>query len=354
MNRYRSVQLPFAHCSASRPVSLRPGRSLFLAASLFILMSLPQARADGNAPEAGGRWEGVFNYSSNDRPVNTHFSMYLASVTGQDDARHYAIEGTISEPRVDFGPDGQSLLSSTFTGSWNGAGVSFVKKYDYDGHSVEYNGDYNPGSESISGVWNIDGARGTFTLTGVKLVVSPEQVKKFQDQLGDTARRGSAVDAPVTNSATNRTAYNYAQVIDQFDVTGSPRYAVSSANDTYCNIFAWDVTRAMHAEIPHVLDGREIVINEAIDWLGSDAGGKVSGWHRIDARGAQELADSGHPAVATWENTDGGHGHIAVIRPGTVNDSRGDAIAEAGMVIKSATHVDTGFKKTDIRYWYHD
>jgi hypothetical protein len=134
--------------------------------------ALPQARADVRAPEKGSTWPGTLNYSSNDRPINVRFTMYIAEVAATADAHNYNITGTISEPRSDFGPTNQSVLTSTFTGSWNGTHLSFTKSYDYDGHTVEYTGEYDESSGSVSGVWTIGDIHGPFTLTSVKLVGS--------------------------------------------------------------------------------------------------------------------------------------------------------------------------------------
>ena len=58
---------------------------------------------------------------------------------------------------------------------------------------------------------------------------------------------------PVQSDASNRSVAIYNNVINQFAVGVNPRYQPST-NATYCNIFAWDVTRAMNAEIPHWYD----------------------------------------------------------------------------------------------------
>src|SRR5262249_33697365 len=145
------------------------------------------------------------------------------------------------------------------------------------------------------------------------------------------------VDAPVRGDPSNRNASNYSDVINQFAVDTNPRYQPRGGN-TYCNIFAWDVTRAMGAEIPHWVDGngnpagggapgaRELDANGG--HRGLETQGPRSGWREVSAAEAQQRATQGPPAVASWNNP-GGIGHIAVVRPGELTN-RGPAIAQAG------------------------
>ena len=58
--------------------------------------------------------------------------------------------------------------------------------------------------------------------------------------------------ASITSSAGSRSAAQYRKVIDQFNVESNKRY--TPGENTYCNIFIWDVTRAMNAEIPHYIN----------------------------------------------------------------------------------------------------
>jgi putative chitinase len=169
------------------------------------------------------------------------------------------------------------------------------------------------------------------------------------------------VDAPVRGEPTNRTADNYNQVIDQFSVNNNPRYQPRGGN-TYCNIFAWDVTRAMGAEIPHWVDGggnpaavgapgaRELDANGGHRWL--ETKGPSHGWREVSAQEAQNLANQGHPAVASWNNP-GGIGHIAVVRPGEVTD-RGPAIAQAGASNFNNGHVRDSFGNAPVKYFVND
>ncbi len=148
-------------------------------------------------------------------------------------------------------------------------------------------------------------------------------------------RAWEPINAPLQGSSANRNRATYDNVLNQFAVGVNPRYARREGN-TYCNIFVWDATRAMGAEIPHWVDangnhapvgrGRELDANATNQWLNTH-GGRF-GWRAVSAEEAQRLANQGHPTVASWRNP-GGIGHIAMVRPGDIT-SRGPAIAQAG------------------------
>jgi predicted chitinase/murein DD-endopeptidase MepM/ murein hydrolase activator NlpD len=167
------------------------------------------------------------------------------------------------------------------------------------------------------------------------------------------------VDAPLKGDPSNRNAETYADVIDQFAVGSNPRHLPRDGN-TYCNIFAWDVTKAMGAEIPHWVDGagnpmpanqgREMDANAGHLWLQNQ--GPQHGWREVSAQEAQALANQGHPAVASWYNP-GGIGHIAVVRPGELT-SRGPATAQAGGTNFSNGHMRDGFGNAQPRYFVND
>jgi predicted chitinase/LysM repeat protein len=177
---------------------------------------------------------------------------------------------------------------------------------------------------------------------------------------GTTDTRGwIPTTPPLTGSASNRNAANYADVIDQFAVGNNPRYTPREGN-TFCNIFAWDVTKAMGAEVPHWVDGagnptgvgqgRELDANATNQWLNNE--GSRSGWRQVSAQEAQALANQGHPAVASWNNP-GGIGHIAVVRPGEVT-SQGPAIAQAGAHNFNDGHVRDSFGNANVQYFVND
>ena len=154
----------------------------------------------------------------------------------------------------------------------------------------------------------------------------------------------------ITSSIYNRDADLYTQVIRQFSVETNPRYEVNKRghNDTYCNIFVWDVTSAMGAEIPHYYNAqtgepmtykdsgaREMTANRMYNWLHEH--GEEYSWHKVSAQEAQKLANDGHPVVTALYNG-GGHGHVQVVCPsndGRYDEERGVTIAQAGRNLTS-------------------
>ena len=147
-----------------------------------------------------------------------------------------------------------------------------------------------------------------------------------------------------------RSRENYDAVINQFDVENNERYrpyrrknsGEITWSDTYCNIFLWDVTRAMGAEIPHWVDintgepreypnvtnAKELDANGIATWL--DTKGKEYGWREVTAEEAQARANEGKPTVGVWKNPNG-IGHVVVVRPAPDNANSGEVyLAQAG------------------------
>lgn len=151
---------------------------------------------------------------------------------------------------------------------------------------------------------------------------------------------------PLITNTGERSAQNYNAVIDQFNVATNPRYKIRN-NNTYCNIFGWDVTVAMGAELPHWINratnepytydtsksysqnaavARELNANSVADWV-RDYGPNY-GWRPATAQEAQAAANAGKPTIGVWKNT-GGIGHVIVVRPNPTNDGE-IHIAQAG------------------------
>jgi hypothetical protein len=181
-----------------------------------------------------------------------------------------------------------------------------------------------------------------------------------------------AVTPSVVSSPGARSAAMYRHVIDQFNVENNPRYMVNKNgdNDTYCNIFLWDVTRAMNAEIPHYVDpqtleartypdvsgARELNANGIYDWLAQK--GSEYGWARVSAEQAQQYANRGMPVVTAWKNETGAHGHVQVVCPsedGRYDASRGVTIAQAGRRLTSYTPIKSIYSERlkDVVYYAH-
>lgn len=179
--------------------------------------------------------------------------------------------------------------------------------------------------------------------------------------------RHRPVDGAVQSTQQNRSVDLFNRVINQFEVGTNPRYAPVPEIDpmtreqkvdpktkrpvwarTFCNIFVSDVTRAMGAEIPHVVDGEEQRVLGMQTWLANQ--GRQQGWRKVlTSREAQEHASQGRPAVVC------GHGHIAIVRPG--GTPQNPSIAQAGSSRFQQGSVTTGWRGTqipDLEYWIHD
>ena len=160
----------------------------------------------------------------------------------------------------------------------------------------------------------------------------------------------------------------YRAVINQFQVETTERYRPFRDGNTYCNIYVWDVTRAMGAEIPLYTDpetgapryypdikGAKSMGAIAMDqWL-SEHGSKY-GWFEVGAEAAQKHANLGKPAVTTA----GSLGHVQIVCPskdGEYDPIRGVAIAQAGRIVTSYTHISgiygSNSLNSKVRYWIH-
>jgi len=173
-----------------------------------------------------------------------------------------------------------------------------------------------------------------------------------------------SVDAPLTNTSSNRNPAVCSDVINQFAVRVNTRYKANQQGkgETYCNIFVWDVTKAMGAEIPHWVnrDGRSVATGEGseldangiVKWLQQH--GELHGWRSASARETQEAANRGLPAVAVRENP-GEIGHVAVVRPGEYSEEQGPWSAQAGTTNFNEDSLIKGFVTLDrVEYYIHD
>lgn len=179
---------------------------------------------------------------------------------------------------------------------------------------------------------------------------------------------GNPCSPSIVNNVGNRSAAAYNKVIEQFDVENSARYTPYKNGSTYCNIYVWDVTSAMGAQIPHRVDSngdiatsstknvKYMTANAMYNWLGEK--GKEYGWKEVSAEEAQKYANLGCPAVAAWKNPKG-HGHIQMVVPskdGQYNEDKGVAISQAGSKVIEygyITDVYSSSKLDDIKYFVH-
>lgn len=169
-----------------------------------------------------------------------------------------------------------------------------------------------------------------------------------------------ATEAPIQSGPGARDSKLYLAVIDQFEVETNPRYA-SRDGKTYCNIFAWDVTRAMQTELPHWVDAEErptsagapgarrLDCNSLVGWLYRH--GPSCGWMRTTKENAQIAADGGHPTIAILRNA-AGNGHLAVLLP-QENDLAGAMLSQAGAVRFARGNLLEAFGHHVPEFWTH-
>ncbi len=184
-----------------------------------------------------------------------------------------------------------------------------------------------------------------------------------------TLNAAHPVNPPLVNEPGQRDRAMYANVINQFGVGSNPRYTPrdidkNGSQDTFCNIFVWDVTRAMGAEIPFhvsledghspvaVAKGNYMDANEMTRWL-SEHGTKY-GWREVSAEEAQSSANAGQPAVVAWDSHSSKAGHVAVVRPGEYSEKDGPVIAQAGRNNLNETTVSKTFANKTPRYFVHE
>ena len=179
---------------------------------------------------------------------------------------------------------------------------------------------------------------------------------------------GKPCSASIVSNVGSRSANAYRSVIEQFNVETNSRYTPYKNGSTYCNIYVWDVTTAMGAEIPHRTDSNGdiakpgdknityMTANKMYDWLLGK--GKEYGWKEVSAQEAQRYANMGCPAVTAWKNPKG-HGHIQMVAPskdGQYNQSKGVAISQAGSKVIEYGYISDVYKSTrlkDIKYFVH-
>lgn len=136
------------------------------------------------------------------------------------------------------------------------------------------------------------------------------------------------VTPDITNTLSDRSPANYVTAAKQFAVETNPRYVRGHSGpggkETYCNIFLWDVTKAMGCEVAHWVDpatgvevpmgkGMELSANGVCDWFMIHA--LKFGWMQCGKSKAMERASRGLPTCVLWKNP-GGIGHVAVVLPG--------------------------------------
>jgi hypothetical protein len=147
---------------------------------------------------------------------------------------------------------------------------------------------------------------------------------------------------PVTSYPIYKEGVDLMLKVDALDVEHN--YLRDKDGNTYCNVFAKKAADACGVTFV------QAVANTQHDWLAGATGVKA-GWVEVNVMEAQRRCNAGWFVLAAWKNTDtkfqGGHGHIAVVRPSgkdvVVIRTKGTDISQAGYTNYKKTDVATGF-----------
>ncbi|MBI5549324.1 MAG: hypothetical protein HY901_36020 [Deltaproteobacteria bacterium] len=148
----------------------------------------------------------------------------------------------------------------------------------------------------------------------------------------------------------------------QFDVERNRRYlrGQQGYDETYCNVFVWDATRALGCEVPHWVtnaEGKRVETSAlgVIHWLRSF--GPAQGWYRVSREDAMAGANGGWPVVACWENAERTRdgrlkpSHVAMLLPPNGTECR---IAQAGAENLFDVPIARGVGRgREIEFWAH-
>lgn len=165
---------------------------------------------------------------------------------------------------------------------------------------------------------------------------------------------------------TERRASRYLLSVQQFHVGTNPRYAPREGL-TFCNIFVWDWTRAVLAEIPHWFDihgnrmephargALEMRARHMVLWLRTEPGAR-HGWRSVDQEHARAGVLEGLPTLATWENPDASRSsHVVVVLPPSSSDAPLQ-VAQAGRVCGEWIPLASAFGRDRldaVQFWQH-
>ena len=163
------------------------------------------------------------------------------------------------------------------------------------------------------------------------------------------------------NNADGTNAADGANVANGANAANGSQSGQPAEYITWCNIFVWDVTVAMNAEIPHYYnpaDGSkmtdlkpgnytEMNADGIADWLATF--GPAYGWREIAKADAQKRANGGYPVVSV---TPGG-GHAQMICPSRGNDE-GPMTAQAGGRNVRYARYQAGMGNLKVKFYTHD
>ncbi|MBX7101626.1 MAG: hypothetical protein K1X89_28185, partial [Myxococcaceae bacterium] len=181
-------------------------------------------------------------------------------------------------------------------------------------------------------------------------VQSPAASRFDATPAGPTVRQRpwEPINAPVRSAPALRSRARRDEVLKQFGVASNPRYATSPSA-----VFAWDVTRAMGAELPAYEHGRAVDLRAKLETSGG-----AEGWRQVSEIEAQAWANRGSPSLIVGRATRGPDGTavpglVGVVRPGQLS-ARGPAVAVGGARACPAIPASDVFDRQLSTYWVHD
>lgn len=276
---------------------------------------------------------------------------------------------------------GRSVMASKTTTQkvqWMQAALNYcIQNKNLNASYLDIDGSFGPASKAATEAFqrkyglSVDGSFGPATISKMKSVLGIATTDSIPDQGNNSSNDAIPYNAGVpvtplcTSSESSRSAVAYNQVIDQFDVSRNSRYTPYKLNkgDTYCNIFAWDVSIAMNAEIAHwvtksdgkvpmdnITGNRELDANATYDWL--EKYGGDYGWYIVSAKEAQSRANSGYPTIGIKKAR---IGHVVVVRPETEKftfSNQGPVIAQAGSTNFNYGYIRDSYK--NYTFYTHD
>jgi hypothetical protein len=135
------------------------------------------------------------------------------------------------------------------------------------------------------------------TISSVELVAVADREFDGVKAAPELTSRDSwkALQAPLQNVEGKRSKAVYEQVLKQFAVQSNPRYVAEGLGNPRAHIFVWDVSRAMHCEVPHFVGAKELSLGQTCDWIRHE--GPMRGWHRISESDVLERLDLGHMVI---------------------------------------------------------
>lgn len=123
-----------------------------------------------------------------------------------------------------------------------------------------------------------------------------------------------ALSPPLVNDPLRRSPNALMEVINQFKVKTSARYApgvIKGKPVTWCNVYLSDVTAALGCPVPRQMNGKWLRANRQIEWLR----GEPNGWKVSNEKDAVLSALMGSVAVAAWHSKTLAAGHVAILIP---------------------------------------